>query len=57
MSDPTVYAEQQEIVGCSASEDKVPAQEGDVIICADIHLSNGHTVQLRIKLGWSIRLL
>ena len=51
MSDPTVHAEQQEIVDCSASEYKVPAQEGDVIIHADIHLQPGDsTVEDKIRL-------
>ena len=51
MSDPTVHAEQLEIVYCSASEYKVPAQEGDVIIHADIHLQPGDsTAEDKIRL-------
>ena len=44
MSDPTVCAKQQEIVACNTSEYKVPAQEGDVIIQADIHLQPAYSM-------------
>ena len=51
MSDPTVCAEQQEIVACSISEFKVPAQEGDVNINADIHLQLAYsTAEDKIRL-------